>query len=727
MKAFNTILVLLFALSFSALAQSLTLFDIDTTNFPTMRAKFYAFDKNGNQITNFNPLDFEVKENGEQRNVTFVSCPASKPPLPISSVLVMDASGSMKGNNLDLAKQAANAWIERMQLGISECAITAFNEKNYLIQDFTTDKNKLISGISSLFAQGGTDYDAALYEPIAGGLLITKNAKHKRVIVFLSDGMPNNEPQTNQIISEANQQYVSIYCITLNMLCPQSLKEIADKTNGMWFESIMTVEKAVQIYQQILHIAQGLDACSIEWQSENACLLSKISTNILLKPHQISSNIVYNLPGNAITNLYFEPECIKFFRAINDTCAKITVTANNSNFSITNIKVTNPAFRIEPVSFNLQKGESKELTICYTPTDSGYTFCKFELENDLCPAYFYASGGFPGIKSNIQTLKLIKPNGNEEFVVGADTTITWEGVLPDEKVKIEYSTNNGIDWITIIDSIPGFNYNWKVPKTPSNQCLARVTALKPIEERLIEMVLIPKGSFMMGNTGSFSGYNEEKPVHKVTIRGDFLMSKYEITQKQYTALSDTNPSIHKGDNLPVDFVYWSGAIEFCNKLSDLEGYFRCYSKVGNKVICDWAANGYRLPTEAEWEYACKAGTETDFYSGPLTHNEYLIIDSNLNKIGWYGCNSGGKSNEVGLKQPNAFGLYDMSGNVREWCWDFQDNSYYTVQELTDPKGPDDGIYHIIRGGCWASKAEECRSSYRKYALNFFGFRVVRVP
>lgn len=116
------------------------------------------------------------------------------------------------------------------------------------------------------------------------------------------------------------------------------------------------------------------------------------------------------------------------------------------------------------------------MTVCYTPADSGYTNCKIIVENDLCTSVFFASGGFPGIKPNKQTLKLLHPNGGEVFVAGSDTVITWEGVLPDEPVSIEYSTNNGLTWIVIKNDANGLTYHWKVPNTPSKNCLARVTA-----------------------------------------------------------------------------------------------------------------------------------------------------------------------------------------------------------------------------------------------------------
>ena len=474
----SVLAMFLFLISSTTFSQSLSIFDLDTSDFPTIKAKFFAFDKDGNQITNLNTSDFDVKENGQPRNVNYVSCPAPKPPQALSSVLVMDASGSMSGVNLNLAKEAAKAWIEALPLGKSECAITAFDTKNYLIQDFTTDKTKLLNGANSLFASGGTSYDAALLNPLAGGLIISNNGKHKRVIVFLSDGMPNYEPRTSEIISEANKQNLTIYSVTLNMRCPQNMKDMSNQTGGQWFENVTTVEQAKQIYQQILQTAQGGDPCEIHWHSGVSCTIGIANVELTLIQNGSKGSTSYQSPNTSVAKLEFNPKSLKFAdpQVGVKTEQKVTVTARNANFTVTNITSNNGAFTITPTNFVLISGQSRELTVSYLPADSGYNYCKFEIENDICPTKYYASGGWKGKKPTIRTIKLLHPNGGEVFVAGSDTVITWEGVSPDEPVKLQYSTNNGLKWITIADSAKGHSYTWRVPKTSSNQCLARVTA-----------------------------------------------------------------------------------------------------------------------------------------------------------------------------------------------------------------------------------------------------------
>lgn len=260
-------------------------------------------------------------------------------------------------------------------------------------------------------------------------------------------------------------------------------------------------------------------------------------------------------------------------------------------------------------------------------------------------------------------------------------------------------------------------------------------------------VLIPAGTFQMGSN---EGFSTNKPVHEVAISKSFYMGKYEVTQEEYEkycSYGDRSPSsiYGDGDNYPAYYVSWYDALVYCNKRSMAEVLTPCYSINGstdpadwgdvptssnstwNAVVCNWNANGYRLPTEAEWEYAARAGdntVESLTYSGT----------SDVNKLGeyaWYSSNSDGKTHEAGTKSPNEFGLYDMSGNVCEWCWNWYTNSYDAEAEGgSDPTGSSSGSGRVNRGGSWNGSIT-CAVSYRGSSnpchrgSDTLGFRVVR--
>jgi len=235
----------------------------------------------------------------------------------------------------------------------------------------------------------------------------------------------------------------------------------------------------------------------------------------------------------------------------------------------------------------------------------------------------------------------------------------------------------------------------------------------------IKLVTIPAGIFLMGTRDTdHDWFSNSRPVREVSL-DSFQLSVYEITQAQFEKVAGYNPSLMKGDdNRPVDQVSWFDAAAFCNKLSELAGLMPCYD-IRNRT-CIFSRNGFRLPTEAEWEYACRAGTNTKYYTG----ND----EGDLDRTGWYRTNSEGTTHPVGQKEPNAWVLFDMHGNVWEWCNDWQDN--YKNCKNKNPRGPNWGNSRVLRGGGWHYPAVGCCSAYRhrarpEYRLSAVGFRIAR--
>jgi formylglycine-generating enzyme required for sulfatase activity len=266
-------------------------------------------------------------------------------------------------------------------------------------------------------------------------------------------------------------------------------------------------------------------------------------------------------------------------------------------------------------------------------------------------------------------------------------------------------------------------------------CAQQEAAVQTEEINGITMVSIPGGTFEMGHLYNPDStvpetvnkfYPDEQPVHEVTLTG-FQISATEITQGQYKAITGENPSTFTGDdNLPLTNVGASNALVFCNQLSEKAGFDPCYDPKTGK--CDFSKNGFRLPTEAEWEYACRAGSSTHFNTGNT--------EEDLDLAGWYIGNSGGKTHPVAQKAPNAWGLYDMHGNVFEFCYDGYDESLvesvYPPAGVTNPMGYDNFNMRIMRGGGWFSEPSACRSFTRSKfwtggANYYIGFRVVRRP
>ena len=235
----------------------------------------------------------------------------------------------------------------------------------------------------------------------------------------------------------------------------------------------------------------------------------------------------------------------------------------------------------------------------------------------------------------------------------------------------------------------------------------------------IEMVQLPRGQFTMGDKDEV-----DANPHEVVV-SSFYIDKYLVTQEQYQRVCGDNPSRWKGAKNPVEQVRWSDAARFCNERSRLEGLQPCYDL--ETWECKFDTNGYRLPTEAEWEYACRAGTKTAYFFG---NNP-----SKLANYAWFDRNSGGHTRPVGQKRPNPWGLYDMCGNVWQWCNDFYKVDYYQESTKENPRGPKDGESKVVRGGAWRFSDQNCRSGYRYnenpgyadvcFGYDIYGFRCVR--
>jgi formylglycine-generating enzyme required for sulfatase activity len=241
----------------------------------------------------------------------------------------------------------------------------------------------------------------------------------------------------------------------------------------------------------------------------------------------------------------------------------------------------------------------------------------------------------------------------------------------------------------------------------------------------VEMVYLPGGRFTMGVS---DGNPDEAPPHEVTISA-LAIDKFPVTQEMFDKAQLPNPSHWQGPRLPVERVRWRDAKRYCNERSLLEGLKPCYNEKTPDWDCDRSADGYRLPTEAEWEYAARAGSQTPYEFG---------APEKLRQYAWFAENAERRTHPVGQKKPNRWGLYDLYGNVSQWCEDVYSPTYYQNSPAADPLGPPSpggDVKRVLRGGNWKASGEACRVSYRQgertgnsdacFATDICGFRCVR--
>lgn len=320
----------------------------------------------------------------------------------------------------------------------------------------------------------------------------------------------------------------------------------------------------------------------------------------------------------------------------------------------------------------------------------------------------------PLLQAAIETLDQVRTNADYGLLTADDHKALDKTLmaLHCEKFYFRFPDLVQIDQPVAV-SLTGLGAGCSEAITAQQKAVAEMDGFVEVKTRKAGIVLrlIPAGTFTMGKSPRDDADRDEMPRHKVVLKRPFYMATCEITQDQWVKISrKDNPSHFTTKNsgsLPVDSVTFDKAAAFCDWLCDEEGV---------------PHGTYRLPTEAEWEYACRAGVETTFYTG---NN-----DADLLRAGWFQINSGKAPHPVGQKAPNAFGLYDMHGNVWEWCSDGA--RAFTAAEVTDPTGPTDGFTMVTRGGAWNDAADRCRSANRGWARKRnlqsydLGLRVIRV-
>ena len=468
---------MLLAFTRTATTQTIDLFNLDYTDFPNISAEFYAFDRNNQQIYDFQQGNLVLTENGIERQITNISCPQTEP-LRISSVLTLDISSSMLGYRMQMARNAARAWVQAMDLNNSECAITTFNDYNFFNIDFSQDEDELNEAINKIGSYGGTSFNAGFIDSTAGALLVAERGKYKRIIVFLTDGI--SEGDQAKIIQQAKSIQATVYSVIIGMGAPDILKNISNATGGLWFDYINDEEQIKKVFLKILKDAQNSGPCTIEWLSDYECERNRDITLTMITPYATDED-GYLAPENSVPYLENDPGSISFGKvpppATIDTT--LVIKAVNSGINIQSINVSDPHFSItdhggSPPPYILDKDDTREIGIRFTPADSSMIYGRLEINSDACSGNnIYLSGGFPGI-GNKNSLKVLHPNGGESFGIGIDTVIKWDGVLPSDTVLIDFSTDGGASWMNITENGTGLRHDWNVPNFPSSNCLAKI-------------------------------------------------------------------------------------------------------------------------------------------------------------------------------------------------------------------------------------------------------------
>jgi hypothetical protein len=508
------IILLIILLPMIASAQYFEVFDIDTSEYPIMKAKFYSIDANGKQILNHTPADFEITENGEPRDVISVSCPESLP-IPISVGLMVDTY-----IHIDLARHGAERLVNLLHMPQNEVGITYMDRRPYLFQDFSKIKYKTIQNCRIIpRAPGATGVSDIFFDDFTGGINLVKNREaQNRVIIYITDlHCPNLDIDEQKLFEEARNNNIRIYTVLIKTDDYTGLfGRIANETNGAIFENVNDSAEIENIFEEITYLEQG-KPCEISWNGEISCnrLIS-----LEIKNKLVEKTVIKNIETNETQRVKLEfPISFLDFGYINELESKdtiISIVALNKKQTIENISFEPDLgyFKIlNTLPIDVQQDEKINIILEYNAYDTLRNYTLLKITTDYCDYYTGLLAGSKYLSLTTKTLSLSHPNGGEVFDAGVDTIITWVGISNREKVKLNFSSNNGRNWTILSNSALNLKSNWQVPAINSDSCLINVSQI--VDQPILDRIEWAR---------TYGGSESESPnLIKCTLEGGYIV------------------------------------------------------------------------------------------------------------------------------------------------------------------------------------------------------------
>lgn len=559
------LLIFTFSFLFSTVcsfSQLLTIEEIDNSDFPIMRAKFYATKPDATSYISIAKEEFYVTENGIPRKVDTVIC-NSPNLIPVSLTLSLDDSGSMDvGDHLsDVPRELQNEYATTLTKAIvappSEIALQFADNQTYLKVNFTKNKDSIYQAISKMTLGGSNNFTEHLMNEQTGAIAIAKRGKYKRYIVMITDGQGGGLKPADSVrcIDSCKKNNINLIVIVLSAsIAPpnaimQSLAGIVSATGGEMITNIFSSTDAYNLAIRLQEKIQSGKPCEITWQSDSSCIVNrKVSITVPTIP--LYAQTVYEAPESSVRKLEFQQDSIAFgfleYGLTKDVA--FTITAQNYPVTISKIQSEDVRFSIADYGgtlplFELQAGETRVLVIRFSPADSGFSKSEITILHNACNSRqnIIVAGGYIDRRPYTRTLRVAYPNGGEFFGFGETIAIRWEGALPQDTMRLEYSGDHGATWRFITDTATNLQYTWRIPPDAGNSYSIRVTQIRPYNY-IPQVVVMP-------NCLAYSWSNDGKRLLAITTDSDSAAKVY------YAATGQVQYSI-KTSGLPLTNVFW---------------------------------------------------------------------------------------------------------------------------------------------------------------------------
>ena len=459
-------------------AQHLKLYNLNASGFPDITANFALYDEKGDFVYDIIKDEVFLSEDSVQRQVLEFYNPAHHI-MHSSIVLMLDISRSMTGERLQIVKDAAVSFINMLPLDVTEVAIGTFNDDVYLNCDFTQKSDRLQRSIRMIMATGQTDYNDAFLFPHSGAIDIASHGFYKKkIVIFLTDGLA--DALTDQIIRRARGENISVYCITVKLKMPYTLKQIAGETGGEWYEEVNTYDISKEIYSRIFEHAQASTFGYIHWRSDYTC---QSSVNMKLSIRGITSQYQYTIPYEKRGKIEAGSPALYFTDVVPGVKKVLTATFNAINIpiTITGISSANSnyfGYEKKGVPLLIQANSTLPVYFYYTPPDSGIKISQFTISTRECGNLLIRAYG--GCENKV---KLSQPTGGEVFTPGMETSIIWDGVEKNTNVLLSVKNKlNNNTWIPILTG-SGLKSPWVIPADTGMKIMIKASTLQEIDKR----------------------------------------------------------------------------------------------------------------------------------------------------------------------------------------------------------------------------------------------------